>query len=80
MRFAIALVLVACARPMEPPALRNVELVGEPPRPRPAPKCEPPCAAKSDHFADRMAALECKTQCLKEQIWRAKSRIVYDKF
>jgi hypothetical protein len=76
MRALVFAFVVGCAASPPPPALSNVELVGEPaPAPRPPAKCEPPCAAKGDSYAVRIAVLECKTQCLKEKIWRTKTRL-----
>jgi hypothetical protein len=76
MRAIVLACVVACATFTPPPALSNVELVGEPaPAPPPPAKCEPPCAAKGDSYAVRMAVLECKVACLKEQIRNVKSRL-----
>jgi hypothetical protein len=74
MRGLAFVLAIGCAAPPLP-VIANVAPPAQPRPERPPAKCEPPCAQKSRRYEDRLAALECRVQCLKEQIWRAKSRV-----
>ena len=73
MRVLAFVLAVGCAASPPLPVISNAAPTAQPERP-PA-KCEPPCAQKSTRYDDRLAALECRVQCLKEEIWRQKSRL-----